>query len=126
MASRIVIQIVPGFGYPKYSVLTWLDEECGWMGEKQMWLEPQPWALIGGCVPPEKAALLVATIDDLARKPSPIGALLQSQPDPTMKDEPGTGTNGGIFAAIKLCPSVTIMGCSSTCPGNMANKSTAQ
>ncbi len=78
----------------------WLSEECGWMGEKQMWLEPQPWALIGGCVPPEKTASLVATIDELARKPSPIGALLQSQPDPTMKDEPGTGTNGGIFAAI--------------------------
>jgi hypothetical protein len=70
------------------------------MGEKQMWLEPQPWALIGGCVPPEKVDSLVATIDELARKPSPIGALLQSQPDPTMKDEPGTGTNGGIFAAI--------------------------
>ena len=70
------------------------------MGEKQMWLEPQPWALIGGCVPPDKADSLFATINELVRKPSPIGALLQSQPDPTMKDEPGTGTNGGIFAAI--------------------------
>ena len=40
------------------------------------------------------------TLDELARKRSPIGALLQSEPDPTMKDEPGTGTNGGIFAAI--------------------------
>lgn len=78
----------------------WLSEELGWVGEKQMWLEPQPWALIGGCVPPEKISTFVATINELARKPSPIGALLQSQPDPTMKDEPGTGTNGGIFAAI--------------------------
>lgn len=78
----------------------WLSEDCGWVGEKQMWLEPQPWALIGGCVPPNKAAALVTSINELARKPSPIGALLQSQPDPTMKDEPGTGTNGGIFAAI--------------------------
>jgi len=86
--------------YERWYRRAWLSEECGWMGEKQMWLEPQPWALIGGCVPPEKAHSLVATIDELARKPSPIGALLQSQPDPTMKDEPGTGTNGGIFAAI--------------------------
>ena len=38
----------------------WLSEECGWMGEKQMWLEPQPWALIGGCVPAEKAHSFVA------------------------------------------------------------------
>ena len=78
----------------------YLSEQSGWVGEKQMWLEPQPWALIGNCVPPEKITAFVATIDELARKPSPIGAMLQSQPDPTMKDEPGTGTNGGIFAAI--------------------------
>ena len=78
----------------------WLGENLGWVGEKQMWLEPQPWALIGGCVPPDKTATLVNAVNDLARRPSPIGALLQSCPDPTMKDEPGTGTNGGIFAAI--------------------------
>jgi hypothetical protein len=78
----------------------WLGDDLGWVGEKQMWLAPQPWTLIGGCVPPDKVATLVTTVDELARKPSPIGALLQSQPDPTMKDEPGTGTNGGIFYAI--------------------------
>jgi Glycosyl hydrolase 36 superfamily, catalytic domain len=76
------------------------SEELGWVGERQMWLEPQPWVLIGGCVPPEKIATLVVAVDELARRPSPIGALLQSHPDLTMKDEPGTGTNGGIFAAI--------------------------
>lgn len=86
--------------YERWYRRAWLSEESGWVGEKQMWLEPQPWALIGGCLPPEKTASFLATIDELARKPSPIGALLQSQPDPTMKDEPGTGTNGGIFAAI--------------------------
>jgi hypothetical protein len=76
------------------------SEELGWVGERQMWLEPQPWVLIGGCVPPEKIATLVVAVDELARRPSPIGALQQSHPDLTMKDEPGTGTNGGIFAAI--------------------------
>jgi hypothetical protein len=78
----------------------WLDDELGWVGEKQMWLEPQPWALIGGCVPPEEAAAFASTLDELVRQPSPIGALLQSQPDPTMKDDPGTATNAGIFSAI--------------------------
>ena len=78
----------------------WLGEDLGWVGEKQLWLEPQPWAMIGGAATSEQLLLLSAALDELVRKPSPIGALLQSQADPTMKDEPGTGTNGGIFAAI--------------------------
>ncbi|MFP5229460.1 MAG: GH36-type glycosyl hydrolase domain-containing protein [Acidobacteriota bacterium] len=78
----------------------WLGEELGWSGDKPMWLEPQPWALLGGCATPDQAKTLVESIDELARRPSPIGALLQSQPDPTMKDEAGVGTNGGIFASI--------------------------
>ena len=78
----------------------WLGEELGWAGEKQLWLEPQPWAIVGGSAIQEQVHTLVATIDELNRRPSPSGALLQSQPDPTMKDEPGVGTNGGIFAAI--------------------------
>jgi hypothetical protein len=70
------------------------------MGEKQLWLEPQPWAIIGGGATKEQAQTLVAALDELVRKPSPIGAMLQSQADPTLKDEPGIGTNGGIFTAI--------------------------
>lgn len=78
----------------------WLGKELGWNGEDQLWLEPQPWALLSGCATPEQATTLVRNIDKMSRKPSPIGALLQSPADPTMKDAPGTGTNGGIFAAI--------------------------
>ena len=65
-----------------------------------MWLAPQPWAILGDCVPKDKLPTLITSLEQRARKPSPIGALLQSQPDPTMKDEPGTGTNGGIFASV--------------------------
>ncbi len=57
-------------------------------------------ALIGNCVPADKMETLLGSINDLSRKPSQLGALLQNPPVPTMKDEPGTGTNGGIFAAI--------------------------
>lgn len=78
----------------------WLGDKMGWSGDQPMWLEPQPWAIVGGCATPEQQQDLIAALDELARRPSPIGALLQSQPDPTMKDEPGVGTNGGIFAAI--------------------------
>jgi hypothetical protein len=86
--------------YDSWYRRAWLSEDFGWVGEKQMWLAPQPWALIGNCVPADKIPTLVSAVDKLTRKPSPIGALLQSQPDPTMKDEPGTGTNAGIFYAI--------------------------
>lgn len=95
--QRVAVQ---GQWHDSWYRRAWLSEDFGWVGEKQMWLEPQPWALIGGCVPTDKISTLVTAIDELARKPSPIGALLQSQPDPTMKDEPGTGTNAGIFYAI--------------------------
>jgi hypothetical protein len=78
----------------------WLGEELGWSGEKQLWLEPQPWAVIGGSATPEQVNALVAAIDELMRKPALIGAALLSQPDPTMHNEAGVGTNGGIFAAI--------------------------
>ena len=78
----------------------WLGDDLGWNGEKQLWLEPQPWAILGGAATPAQEKTLVAAIDEMARKPSAIGALLQSPADPTMKDSAGTGTNGGIFAAI--------------------------
>jgi len=78
----------------------WLGEGLGWSGEKQLWLEPQPWAIIGGCATTEQTSTLVSAIDVLIREPSPIGAPLLSQPDGTMHNEAGVGTNGGIFAAI--------------------------
>ncbi|MDE3104105.1 MAG: hypothetical protein KGK08_02925 [Acidobacteriota bacterium] len=78
----------------------WMGDKLGWCGEEQLWLEPQPWALLGGCATGEQTSTLLHSINTMARKPSPIGAMLQSPPDPTMKDAPGTGTNGGIFAAI--------------------------
>jgi Glycosyl hydrolase 36 superfamily, catalytic domain len=78
----------------------WLGEELGWSGEKQLWLEPQPWAVIGGSATPEQVKTLVAAMEELMRKPTPIGAALLSQPDPTMHNQAGVGTNGGTFLAI--------------------------
>jgi hypothetical protein len=78
----------------------WLGKDLGWTGQQQLWLEPQPWALLGGCATPEQTTELVRNIDLMCRRPSPIGALLESPADVTMKDRAGTGTNGGIFAAI--------------------------
>ena len=94
----------------------WLGRDLGWCGKEQLWLEPQPWALLGGCATDEQARNLIRSIDEMSRRPSPIGALLQSPADPTMKDEPGTGTNGGIFAAINA----TLIWALATVDGSMA------
>jgi hypothetical protein len=94
----------------------WLGKDLGWTGEQQLWLEPQPWALLGGCATPEQTTELVRNIDIMSRRPSPIGALLQSPADVTMKDRAGTGTNGGIFAAINA----TLIWALSAVNGDMA------
>lgn len=78
----------------------WLGKEIGWIGEDQVWLETQPWAVIGGGATPEQSKTLVAALNRLVRDPSPIGALLQNKGDPTMEDSIGMGTNGGIWPSI--------------------------
>lgn len=78
----------------------WLGPHLGWLGEDHLWLEPQPWAIIGGAATPEQSAELVKSMDELVRKPSPIGALIQSQPTLTMTSPPGILENGGVWPSI--------------------------
>ena len=74
----------------------WLDEKLGWIGQDRLWLEPQPWAILGGAPTAAQRTRLVGVLNQRLRKPSPIGALLQS------KDGSGTstGANGGIWTSI--------------------------
>jgi hypothetical protein len=78
----------------------WLGPHIGWIGEDHVWLEPQPWAIIGGAATAEQRKILVSALDEFVRKPSPIGALLQNPGDPTMRTPVGTLTNGGIWPSI--------------------------
>jgi hypothetical protein len=78
----------------------WLGSHLGWIGEDQLWLEPQPWAVIGGAATPEQSKTLVGALDELVRKPSPIGAMLLSQGDPAMASPAGVLTNGGVWPSI--------------------------
>jgi hypothetical protein len=78
----------------------WLASMLGWVGEKQIWLEPQPWAIIGGAATPEQAVKLVDTIDKSLRRPSPIGAMLHAEPMSQMGLPAGILTNGGIWPSI--------------------------
>lgn len=74
----------------------WLTDELGWIGDDVLWLEPQPWAIIGGAATPEQRASLVESIDSLVRHPSPIGATLHSRPLEKLDVPPGELVNAGI------------------------------
>ncbi|MGH9763105.1 MAG: GH36-type glycosyl hydrolase domain-containing protein, partial [Blastocatellia bacterium] len=77
----------------------WLGPALGWLGEKGEWLEPQPWAIIGGTATAEQTKQLVQAIDELLRQPSPIGAIqLNKSPDMAQHafSQPGTAVNGGV------------------------------
>jgi hypothetical protein len=79
---------------------SWLGEARGWIGEDVMWLEPQPWAIIGGAATPEQARALAATLDETVRRPSPIGAMLTSAALKESRLSPGALTNAGVWPSI--------------------------
>ena len=78
----------------------WLNEKLGWIGEDVMWLEPQPWAIIGGAATSEQKEQLVQSINTLVRDPSPIGALLMSRSLKEISTAPGTLTNAAVWPSI--------------------------
>jgi len=77
----------------------WLTEELGWVGEDRMWLEPQPWAIIGSALDDTEKKILVESINELVRKPSKIGARLHSKGIETIRNM-GQGINAGIWPSI--------------------------
>lgn len=81
----------------------WLGPMLGWLGESTLWIEPQPWAILGGITTPEQTRALIATIDDLLRRNSPIGAAQMSDGPDMLQGalfEPGTCVNGGIWPSL--------------------------
>lgn len=89
----------------KWYKRAWLGSDLGWLGEKSIWLEPQPWALISRTADEQQTKVLVQSIDEQLRRPSPIGALqLASGPDQQAgqeaKIERGTAANGGVRPSL--------------------------
>ena len=81
----------------------WLGPTLGWLGESTLWLEPQPWAILGGVTTAEQSRELVGTMDELLRRESPIGAMQMSKgPDMLLGAmfEAGTCVNGGIWPSL--------------------------
>jgi hypothetical protein len=80
----------------------WLGPTLGWLGEQGLWLEPQPWAIIGGTTTPEQTRDLVRTVDEVLRRPSPIGAMQMNKSPDTERAafEAGTAVSGGIWPSL--------------------------
>lgn len=81
----------------------WLGPTLGWVGEDSLWIEPQPWAIIGGVTSPEQACELVGAMDELIRRPSPIGAMQISKGSRTaeeMGEKIGTCEDGGVWPSL--------------------------
>jgi hypothetical protein len=79
----------------------WLGPAGGWVGgPERMWLDGQPWAILGGCATPEQRKTLIQGIDELLRKPSKIGAKQVSAKVDWPGFMPGEAENGGVWAAL--------------------------
>lgn len=83
----------------------WLGHTLGWLGEKGLWIEPQPWAIISGITNREQTEALVQSLDEQLRRPSPIGAMqISDSPDRIghglFKIEPGTSVAGGVWPSL--------------------------
>ncbi|MFX1301763.1 MAG: GH36-type glycosyl hydrolase domain-containing protein [Promethearchaeota archaeon] len=82
----------------KWFKRAWIAEDIGWFGEDQMWLEPQPWSIIGKITNQEQAKILVQNINQLLRIPSKIGTMLHSKGFEGKII--GMGANAGIWYSL--------------------------
>jgi hypothetical protein len=83
----------------------WLEPTLGWLGEKGLWIEPQPWAMISGACSADQTDILLKAINQELRRPSPIGAVqISDSPDRITRGvwqtEPGTSIAGGVWPSL--------------------------
>jgi hypothetical protein len=81
----------------------WLGPTLGWLGENTLWLEPQPWAIVGGVTTTEQSRALIQSMDALLRRNSPIGAAQMSDGPDMLQGAifvPGTCVNGGVWPSL--------------------------
>ncbi len=70
-----------------------------YLGEDKLFLDAQPWPLLGRLWTGEQAGILLHEIHETLVKPSPAGALCLYPPYPAPL-VPGSDTNGGTWAAV--------------------------
>lgn len=74
------------------------------VGDDDMWLEVQPWAILCGAADGPRARELLATIQSVLRDDSPLGARLRGPLPIRIPEErfSGEGTAGGIWFSINM------------------------
>ncbi|GAA4622735.1 hypothetical protein GCM10023196_016110 [Actinoallomurus vinaceus] len=64
------------------------------VGDNDLWLEVQPWAILCGAADPTRARALLTTIDETCRKGSPLGA--------RVRWPPSEGNRGSVWFSINM------------------------
>jgi len=78
-------------------------------GKKEIYLEPQVWALLSnGLLTPDQQSLLVKNIDRKLRQPSKLGMLISDATKGALFAKPGEQERGGIWFAINGPASVAL------------------
>ncbi|AXC10663.1 Cellobiose phosphorylase [Acidisarcina polymorpha] len=78
----------------------WLGDSTGWLGADRMWLDGQPWAILGDCATADQRKTLFQSIEELLRKPSRVGAQQLSSPVDWPGVMPGESKNGGVYDTL--------------------------
>jgi hypothetical protein len=71
-----------------------------YLGEEQLFLDAQPWALLAGIWDEAQTARVLANVSERLVEPSPAGALCLMPPNDPPFFVPGSDTNGGTWAAV--------------------------
>ena len=85
----------------KWLKRAWLGPKLGWLGDETLWIEPQPWAILGGVTSAEQSRELVKNMDTLLRR-GPLGAAQMSD-GPDMRSggsSVGTLERGAIWPSL--------------------------
>jgi hypothetical protein len=80
----------------------WMGPTMGWIGESTLWIEPQPWAILGGVTTPEQTRELVRAMNELLRT-GPLGAAQMSDGPDTRQGKPndvGSLERGAIWPSL--------------------------
>jgi hypothetical protein len=80
----------------------WMGPTMGWIGESTLWIEPQPWAILGGVTTPEQTGEVIRAMNELLRT-GPLGAAQMSDGPDTRQGKPndvGSLERGAIWPSL--------------------------
>jgi|AGTN01.1.fsa_nt_gi Cellobiose phosphorylase len=102
--SEEIKKAVSGAWNGKWLYRAWMGEKVGRLGDDVLWLEPQPWAIIGDCIDKEKRDILIKNIEEKLCSENPCGAALMSRSENKSEASAGLDVgvleNGGVWPAV--------------------------